>query len=274
MATIASTERLNEKQQLQPLSARGWRRGFANLLRKELGQWWGTKMWWIQLIIWVLLLNGVSAIMIVTEGQAGEMTTVGLLQEVVKTFLIMGATVIGIGVVTTVQEAIVGEKQSGTAAWVMSKPASRPAFILTKALAYALGFGVTAIIVPTLILVAEIGLLLPLPLDLMPFLAGVGLMTLSVLFYLALTLMLGTIFNSRGPIIGIGIAIILAGIFFKGMFPPMVVNITPWLVGDISAGVALGMPLPDNWLVPTVITGCWVVLLTAVALWRFSQEEF
>jgi len=274
MATIASTESLNEKQRLQPLSARGWRRGFANLLRKEMGQWWGTKMWWIQLIIWVFILNSIAAIMIITEAQAGEMTTADLLQEVVRNFLIMGATVIAIGVVSTGQDAIVGEKQSGTAAWVMSKPASRPAFILAKAINYALGFGVTAIIVPTIIFIAEITLLLPIPLTLMPFLAGVGLMTLSVLFYLALTLMLGTVFDSRGPIIGIGIAIILAGIFFKGMFPPMVVNITPWLVGDVSAGVALGMPLPDNWLVPIVATGCWTVLFTVVALRRFSREEF
>jgi ABC-2 type transport system permease protein len=274
MATIAHTEGLKNERPLQPLSARGWRRGFGNLLRKELGQWWGTKMWWIQLIIWVFLLNGIAAIIMITESQAGEMATAELLQEVVKTFLLMGATVISIGVVITGQDAIVGEKQSGTAAWVMSKPASRPAFILAKAITYVIGFGIVAIIVPTIILIAETRLLLPLPLSLAPFLAGVGLMALSVLFYLMLTLMLGTVFNSRGPIIGIGIAIILAGIFFKGMFPPAVLVVTPWLLPDISAGLALGMPLPENWLVHVAITSGWILAFTAIALWRFSREEF
>lgn len=274
MATIAGTEGLKEKQPLQSLAARGWRRGFSNMLRKELGQWWGTKMWWIQLIIWVLLLNGIAAIMMITESQAGEMTTAELLQETVQTFLLMGATVISIGVVITGQDAIVGEKQSGTAAWVMSKPASRPAFILAKAITYVLGFGVTAVIVPTIIFIAETRLLLPLSLSLPSFLAGVGLMALGVLFYLALTLMLGTVFNSRGPVIGIGIAIILAGIFFKGMFPPAMLAVTPWLLPDIGAGMALGMPLPDNWVVHVAITSCWILVFTAVALWRFSREEF
>lgn len=274
MATIAGTEGLKEKQPLQSLAARGWRRGFSNMLRKELGQWWGTKMWWIQLIIWVLLLNGIAAIMMITESQAGEMTTAELLQETVQTFLLMGATVISIGVVITGQDAIVGEKQSGTAAWVMSKPASRPAFILAKAITYVLGFGVTAVIVPTIIFIAETRLLLPLSLSLPSFLAGVGLMALGVLFYLALTLMLGTVFNSRGPVIGIGIAIILAGIFFKGMFPPAMLAVTPWLLPDIGAGMALGMQLPDNWVVHVAITSCWILVFTAVALWRFSREEF
>ncbi|MGD2047992.1 MAG: ABC transporter permease subunit [Chloroflexota bacterium] len=274
MATITRTEGLKEKRPLQPVTAGGWRRGFANLLRKELGQWWGTKMWWVQLIIWVFLLNGIAAIMMITESQAGEVTTAELLQEVVQTFLLMGATVIGIGVVITGQDAIVGEKQSGTAAWVMSKPASRPAFILAKEITYVLGFGIVAIIVPTIILIAESRLLVPLPLALPAFLAGVGLLALCVLFYLALTLMLGTVFNSRGPIIGIGIAIILAGIFFKGMFPPAVLVVTPWLLPDISAGVALGTPLPENWLVHVAITGGWILVFSAVALWRFSREEF
>ena len=33
---------------LQPLKERGWRRGFANLLRKENGEWWHTRRWWLQ----------------------------------------------------------------------------------------------------------------------------------------------------------------------------------------------------------------------------------
>ena len=36
-----------DKLSLRPVAAGGWRGGFSNLLRKELGQWWGTKMWWV-----------------------------------------------------------------------------------------------------------------------------------------------------------------------------------------------------------------------------------
>jgi ABC-2 type transport system permease protein len=273
MATLARTD-LKEKRPLQPVAASGWRGGLANLLRKELGQWWGTKMWWVQLLIWLVIVNGITTIVMIDNAGAGAMTPLEQLQDVIQTFLLMGAVVIGIGIVTTVQGSIVGEKQLGTAAWVMSKPASRPAFILAKAVAHGLGFGITAVLVPTTILIVETRLLVPLPLSLLPFLASVGLLALSLFFYLMLTLMLGTFFNSRGPITGIGIGLLLAGLFFKGMFPPAVISITPWLLPDISTAVALGMPLPDNWLMPILVAAGWIGMFTAVALWRFSREEF
>jgi len=45
------------------------------------------------------------------------------------------------------QDAIIGERQSGTAAWVLSKPVSRPAFILSKLVAGAIGLLVTGIVI-------------------------------------------------------------------------------------------------------------------------------
>lgn len=274
MTTVARTEDLKGKRSLQPVADAGWRSGLANLLNKEMGQWWGTKMWWIQLIIWLFLLNVVTTIIMIQASQAGEATLAQQAQDAVQTFLLMGATVISIGVLTTLQGAIVGEKQSGTAAWVLSKPASRPAFIVAKMAAYVIGFGVTAVIVPSILFIAETRWLVPLPVSLNAFAAGVGLMALTVLFYLAVTLMLGALFDSRGPIIGIGIAILLGGTFFKGMLPPTLLAVTPWMLPDISAGVALGIPLPDNWVVHVVITSIWIVVFTAVALWRFSREDF
>ena len=242
----------------------------SNLLRKELGQWWGTKTWWVQILIWVLILNGISTIVALTESLAPA----ALLQEVVQTFLPLAVGAVGMGTVIVVQGAIVGEKQLGTAAWVMSKPASRAAFILTKALSYIVGFWMTAIIVPSVIFFIVTRQVVPAPLALLPFLAGVAVWALAQLFYLMLTLMLGTLFNSRGPIAGIGIAFIMTGLLLKGFIPQAIMMFTPWYLPDISAGLTLQMPLPDIWPVPLVATGCWIVLFTAVALWRFSREEF
>jgi ABC-2 type transport system permease protein len=256
---------------LQPVTAKGWQRGFANLFRKELGQWWSTRQWWIQTIIWVFILNGITTIIMVEES---DFTQVQLLQEVVQVFLMLGAMATAIGIVTSTQSAIVGEKQLGTAAWIMSKPASRSAFGWAKWLAYALGFGVTAVLIPTIIFLIETRQLVAAPLSLGLFLQGVGLLLLSQLFYLSLTLMLGTLYNSRGPITGIGIALIIGGMFFKGMLPPTIVAFTPWLLGDIGSALAVGAPLPPQWGLPIVLSAVWVVLFMAVALWRFAREEF
>ena len=65
----------------------------------------------------------------------------------------MGATAIGIGVIVTVQGAIVGEKELGTAAWVISKPVSRASFIVAKLVGHGVGFLVTALVVPAVVFV-------------------------------------------------------------------------------------------------------------------------
>jgi ABC-2 type transport system permease protein len=244
--------------------------GFGNMLRKELGQWWGTRTWWVQILIWVLILNGISTIVALTE----SMTPDELLTETVQTFLAVGAGIIGMGTVITVQGAIVGEKQLGTAAWVMSKPASRAAFILAKTLAYAIAYWITAIIIPAIILIIVIRQLIPVPLALTPFLTGLALVALGQLFYLALTLMLGTFFNSRGPIAGIGIGFIMTGLMLNNFIPFPVLIVTPWPLADIAGGLALGTVLPQIWPIPILATNIWIVVMIAVALWRFGREEF
>ena len=258
------------RQGLIPVREHGRLGGFGNMFHKELGQWWGTRTWWVQIIIWVLILNGISTIVALTE--AG--TPADVLQEVMQTFLPMSIGAIGIGTIVTVQGAIVGEKQLGTAAWVMSKPASRSAFILAKTLAYAIGYLITAIIIPSSVFFITMGQLIPEPLLLMPFLAGVSLVALSQLFYLSLTLMLGTFFSGRGPIAGIGIGFFMTGLLLKGFIPFPVLIATPWPLPDVASGLALGASLPGVWPIPIIATVIWIVVMISVALWRFNREEF
>jgi ABC-2 type transport system permease protein len=255
---------------LIPVGERAWLGGFGNMFRKELGQWWGTRTWWVQILIWVLILNGITTMTMVSDAFAPE----EMIQEVVQTFLALGIAAIGMGTVITVQGAIVGEKQLGTAAWVMSKPASRAAFILAKTLAYASGYWITAILIPAIIFIIVTGQVLTAPLAITPFLVGLALMALGQLFYLTLTLMLGTFFNSRGPVAGIGIAFIMTGLLLDSFIPLPVLIVTPWPLADIAGGLTLGADLPSVWPVPILATVIWIVVMTAVALWRFEREEF
>jgi ABC-2 type transport system permease protein len=244
--------------------------GFGNMLRKELGQWWGTRTWWVQTLIWVLILDGITTITALTE----TATPQEMLAEVVGTFIAVGIGTIGIGTIITIQGVIVGEKQLGTAAWVMSKPASRSAFILAKMLAYAIGYWITAMIIPAVIFITVTGRFIPLPIAMGPFLVGLALMALGQLFYLSLTLMLGTFFSTRGPIAGIGITIIMTGLLLKSLIPLPVQIVTPWPLPDVASGLALGTELPSVWPVPIIATIIWIAVMTAMALWRFGREEF
>lgn len=263
---------------LLPVRETGWRSGFANLLSKETGAWWRTRGWLIQTIIWVAILDGILAMLLFAVPES-EAAASGLERgsEALIVFLTMGLISLAIGAVIIGQEAVIDEKRSGTAAWVLSKPVSRPAFILAKLIAHGLGLLVTGVIVPgviALILLAAAGRT---P-DLGNFAAAQGLVFLSTLFYLALTLLLGTLSNGRGAVIGIPIAFVFAYQLFLGL-APWLADITPWgfLAGAGSpmppvARVALGQAgVP---MLPVIATLAWCVLFTIVALWRFGREEF
>ena len=45
-------------QAFQLEETRGWKMGLRNLMRKENGEWFKTRRWWIQLLIWLVLIDG------------------------------------------------------------------------------------------------------------------------------------------------------------------------------------------------------------------------
>jgi ABC-2 type transport system permease protein len=263
---------------LLPVREAGWRSGFANLLSKETGAWWRTRSWLIQTIIWVAILDGILAILLFATPES-EAAASGFDRQAegMIVFLTLGLISLAIGATIIGQEAIIDEKRSGTAAWVLSKPASRPAFILAKLIAHGLGLLVTGVIVPGVIaflMLTAAGS----SLDIGNFAAALGIVFLSTLFYLTLTLMLGTLFDGRGAVIAIPIAIVFGYQIFLSL-APWLADISPWgfLFGAGSsvppvARVALGQAgVPTIAIIATI---SWCVLFTIVALWRFGREEF
>ena len=55
----------------QMMNEHGWRAGFSNLLYKENRDWWGTRRWLVQAIIWAAILNGVLAMALFTSAKSG-----------------------------------------------------------------------------------------------------------------------------------------------------------------------------------------------------------
>jgi ABC-2 type transport system permease protein len=272
MATIPSTLSATN-QALQAVNEHGWRRGFANLLRNENRMWWGTRKWLVHLLLWLIVLNGLVLLIGLTEGQETN-NPVPIYETLIQVFFQVGAFATAIGVVTTAQGAIVREKQLGTAAWILSKPVSRSAFVLAKFIAYAAGFLSLAIMLPSAIFYGQSLFLAGRAPELADFLVGVGVTVLHTLFYLALTLMLGTLFNTRGPIGGIAMGVLFAGFLLPNVLPQAAVLAFPWMLKDLAVGLVLGSTLPAVWPLPLVATALWITLFLGVALWRFGREEF
>ena len=116
------------------------------------------------------------------------------------------------GVVIIMQGVIIDEKKSGTAAWIASKPVSRTSFILSKLIANTAAILIVIYVVQGVLVYLQFALLGSTP-PLGPYVFSLALLGLHLLFYLTLTLMLGTLFNERGPVIGIPLAILFASQF-------------------------------------------------------------
>lgn len=256
---------------LVPVRSSGWRIGLTNLLRKEFGQWWGTKLWWIQTLIWLVLLNGITTVIML---DSSGMTPQALIDESVQTFFLVAATAVGIGIVLTLQGSIVGERELGTAAWVMSKPASRTSFVVAKLIAHVAGFVATSLMIPSAVFLTMAALILPEPIPLGAFALGMAVLALNILFFVTMTLTLGCLFKGRGPVAGIGIAIILIGQFFKGMLPEAIVVATPWLLGDIAASFAIQRLPSFDRMMPLIAVAIEILILGSLGIWRFNREEF
>jgi ABC-2 type transport system permease protein len=254
------------------VSERGWRRGLGNLLSNEFAAWWKTRLWWIQCLIWGAVIGFMLGAIIFGSPDFDP-------EEALFVYAIFAGLFPAVAVVIVMQDAIVGEKQEGTAAWVLSKPASRPAFILSKLVANSVGVLATMVVFPGVIAFAMLSIAAKVPLDLSHFLPALGVIFLNHLFYLTLTLMLGTLFRGRGPVIGISLGFLFMQQYLIGLLP-VLKYVLPWtlvipLNNQNDAIVpALLTGQPPYSLIPIGAIAVEILVFVWIALLRFEREEF
>ena len=213
--------------ELQVVPARGWRSGLGHMLRWEGARWWRTRQWWIHTLLWTGVINGFPGlgfllwiVVLLDEDGSGMPAEAGT--QVLIAFIAIFAA---IGVLVIAQGAIIGEKQLGTAAWVLSKPLARSAFVLAKLGANALAIFIIMIVLQGLLGYVQLSLKAGAPLAVLPFVAALGLVSLNLLFYLTFTVMLGAFFRSRGPVLGIAGGLLIGG----GVVSQQLGDVLPWL---------------------------------------------
>lgn len=251
--------------------------GFGPLFAKENRKWWGTSRWWMQALLWVLMLNGLLAVVLFVlptlttpDGEAvmPESPIVGGIQI----FFGLGAMALAIATPVLMQDEIIGERQTGTADWILSKPVARSAFILSKAAAHALSTTLLLVLIPALVAYGLFALAEPGAVPAGPFVLATGLLLLHTLFYLSLALLLGVLAPSRSWVLGISIGFFFAGQIITG-FVPLLDAITPWTLGKVAAALLLNTDVPGWILLPALATAAWILAFLTVAVWRFRQAE-
>jgi len=259
--------------QFQMVEERGWRRGLGNLLQGEFSSWFKSSRWWKHLIMWLVVVNVFMVIFVYAATQDENM-------DLLMMYGIFGGMFVALGAMIIVQGTFVGEKRSGTAAWVLSKPVTRTAFVVSRLVGNTIGVLVTAVVVPgvlvyvTLGVISDLGWLPPLY-----FLAGMGVIALSTFFWLTLTLMAGTFFESTAGVIAVPLVVFFAMWFLPSLLTflthvsPVILFVGP---GDPFPGVSASLmsgQAPFSWI-PVIATAIFSIVFIAVAIWRFNQQEF
>lgn len=254
-----------------PVVERDWRRGLRNLLRAGFREWWATNTWWTHALIWSVVLNMMLAGIAFSGEEAAGLDLIGFMT-------LFGGLFPTVAVVIILQGAVVGEKQNGVAAWVLSKPVSRTAYILGKLVPNAVSMPVAMLLIPMVVgfvLINVTGTAVGLP----GFLAGYLVVALNMLFYVALTVMLGALFKKRGGVIGIALGVLFGQQYLINAVPSLA-KVAPWglalpLGGEITSSVAGSLMLgqaPPSWG-PVIATLVMMVAFVTMGVWRFKDVE-
>lgn len=246
--------------------------GFKNLVDKENREWLSGWSWLAHGAVWLFLVAGTPLVVSFIRAQGGnppqDVNEIGALL-----YFVMGSVATVIAVVAKTQSAIIGEKQMGTAAWVLSKPASRRAFLLAKLAIHLRWLLLLTLGVPAVVFYAIVPTMSGLPIAILPFVGGLGILALGMAFYLALSLFLGTVFNSRGPVAAIVFGFFAGGIMLS-QYAAWLTAAFPWLFWESAYYlVAANREIPAIGISAIILTAVWTVVLVIASLWQFRRSE-
>ena len=269
----------NASGQFQLVREKGWRRGLGNLLQGEYSSWFKSSRWWKHLIMWFSIINLMMVIMIIASAEAAKDGGDG--PPVLFMYGIFGGMFVAFGVMIIMQRVLVREKRSGTAAWVLSKPVTRTAFIVSRLVVNSIAILLTSVVVPGVIFYITLGLFSDLGwLSPFGFIAALLMVSLHTFYWIALVLMLGTLFESSGGVIAVPMALFFVFWMGTGMIPGLI-YISPLLLtfspapeqmSALSVSFITGEPV-FSWL-PLIATIVSCVIFIAVAIRRFNSQEF
>ncbi len=263
--------------QFQLVEESGWKRGLRNLLQGEYSTWFNSSRWWKHSLMWFSLINVMMLVMILVANTAGEKGP-----PVLFMYGVFGGLSVAVGVMIIMQRVIIGEKMSGTAAWILSKPVTRTAYVIGRLAGNSIAILVTAVLIPGIVLYimlgllsGDIGWLTPLG-----FALAVLMTALNAFFWITLVLMMGTITESSNTAIAVPMVLFftlwLAAIQIPGLIyisPLMLIfSPDPDKINSLAFSFMAGEPV-FSWL-PLIATGVFSIAFIAAAIKLFNRQEF
>jgi len=246
-----------------------WYAGMKNLLKREIYHE-RSRMYWIQqLFVWTLFTNGMVALILalppdIIEGM-GSMYVLSLATSYgILTLLI------AIFIPILLQGTIIDDKVSGTTAWILSKPVSKKAYLLSKLMASVLSIVVVSVVINgamTYGVFSAFGYTL----NISGYVMNLGLTSVVVVYFASLTIMLGTLTTSRGKVLAVAVVIGL-GAQLIARYIPLILFIIPYSLPVIGIGLIIGTSVAG--LEVLLLSACvQIIIFTVIALFVFDRTE-
>jgi ABC-2 type transport system permease protein len=250
--------------------------GFGALLRKELREQWRTTR--LPLVVVVFLLVGLSSPLLarftpeILKAVGGNQfqivlptpTAADAYDQLAKNLGEFGALI----AVILAMGSVATEKERGTAAFILVKPVSRAAFLISKLAAIATTLGVATVIAGAGAWFYTLVLFEPLPLS--GFVAAMALQWLALVAYAAITFLGSALTRSALAAAGLGVAAFLVlGIL---SIVPGVGTYLPTGLGAPARALALGLGHVDA-LGPMTASAGLIGGLVAVSWLAFRRQE-
>jgi len=188
-------------------------------------------------------------------------------REAFAQFLQNMSQVVMIALVITGAGSVSGERSSGTAILVLTKPLARPAFVLAKLASQEILLVLSTVIGTGLTIAVTAMLFDNLPVR--GFLLAVGIWLAFAVFFVGVMVLCSVAIRSRGGAAGAGLGV-LFGILIASIFPP----VTRWTFAGLpGASTAALRSTPPDLTWPLLTAALGLVVTTAAAVWLFGRQE-
>jgi ABC-type transport system involved in multi-copper enzyme maturation permease subunit len=242
--------------------------GLFNLLNVELQNWFQTRKIWVHIVMWALLIFGLTII-------AGVKNFA--VKSSLDSFLNFTGVFASVGVIVTAQSVIIGERRSGVTSWLLSKPTSRTSYIISKILGNLSGYFIAMSLIPSVLIFTYLSIRSDLLFSIGRLSGLIGFVVIYFSFYLSMTIMLGSFFRNRGVVAGLPIGIFFGQGLLSSVLPKQALYFpNSMLSADGSVNSVVGnyflngtISSYESLITTIVLAVCFLM----IAIWRFNREE-
>lgn len=235
--------------------------GLGSLVRKERTEWLRGRRAWVVLVLTTVLMSLFAAAAWInttlrTAFPSPDAVPTGPVSMAPMDNLLVAinSQIFIFVTIFAVAGLILRERDTGTLAWLASKPISRRAIIVAKWAGASVMLAITAAVVPLAVTAAVVAATYGAPNAWQSLLVGAG-MVATVAFYAAVGLALGTMLPSQAAVAGAAIGVHFLPVILGAVPLPLTQllpnSILAWSMG-LAGGQDVGFVTPVAWLVGTV----------------------